>query len=126
MNKGWAPMTIATGSGFQRSFAICSSRHRWPRECRLVAISDFECSIDTQHAAYPLTRRKDIGDQLRAQVLDVFEYEQRMFALRSKLPHDGGGILVSTDFFLDGEHVVGMLVPVMLQELMKILVAWRS
>jgi hypothetical protein len=46
MKSGCAPITIATGIGCLRSIAICSSRHRSPRECRLVASSVFECGIE--------------------------------------------------------------------------------
>ena len=45
MNSGCAPMTIAIGKGRFSSLASSSARHRWPRECRLVASSVFECSM---------------------------------------------------------------------------------
>lgn len=45
MIRGWQPITIATAIGLPASFAIASNRHRWPRECRLVASSAGDFTI---------------------------------------------------------------------------------
>ena len=72
-----------------------AARRQQAPAARLVFGMDARGRYAAEHAADPLARGEQVGDQRRVQALHLLEHQRRMPALRGQGPDHGGDVLVA-------------------------------